>query len=153
MKLVNSSLNRRHQIARWNACRLRLTTFSLMKLLFPADHLKSISVPKAFETMYLPHGEILPGECFSCVRDMLMRISIQISSHCAIPMGKNSSAVLDFFFAPPRWMYSSEKNWTNKYLVWWIRCAEIWGSLHYENKHLFPFLLFFTCFVGDKFTF
>lgn len=68
-----------------------------MKLLFPADHLKSISVPKAFETMYLPHGEILPGECFSCVCDMLMRISIQISSHCAIPMGKNSSAVLDFF--------------------------------------------------------
>lgn len=143
MKLVNSSFNRSHQFARWNAYSLRLTTFSLMKPLCLADHLKSISVPKAFETMYLPHGEILPGECCSCLWHADENKHLDLITPC-YSNGKKTffSSIRFFFFAPLRWMYSSEKSWTNKYLVWWIRCAEIWESLRYENKHLFPFLLF-----------
>lgn len=40
--------------------------------------------------MHLPHGETLPGECFSYIHDMLMRMSIQISSNYAVPMEKLS---------------------------------------------------------------
>lgn len=48
-----------------------IATFFLMQPSFLADHFKSISVPLYFQAMQLPHGEILPGECFSCVHDMI----------------------------------------------------------------------------------
>jgi len=69
-----------------------------MKPSFLADHFKSVSVPQGFQTMHLPHGQTLPGECFYYIHDTLMRMSMQISSHCVVPVEKTvSSAVLDYF--------------------------------------------------------
>lgn len=45
--------------------------FFLIQLSFLADHFKSISFSLYFQAMQLPHGEILPGECFSCIHDMI----------------------------------------------------------------------------------
>lgn len=47
-----------------------VTAFFLMQPSFLADHFNSISVPLCFQAVQLPHGEILPGECFTGIHDM-----------------------------------------------------------------------------------
>lgn len=54
-------------------------TFFLMQLSFLADHFKSISISLYFQAMQLPHGEILPGECFSWIHDMIFFLVMEMN--------------------------------------------------------------------------
>lgn len=61
-----------------------VTTLSLMQPSFLTDHFKSISVPPYFQAMQLPHGEILPGECFSCIHYMMVFLVRDECSCCSL---------------------------------------------------------------------
>lgn len=71
MKQINPFLSKGSKLLDKVKHTALVTAFSLMQPSFLADHFKSISVPLYFQAMQLPHGEILPGECFSCIHDMI----------------------------------------------------------------------------------